>query len=263
MKKLLAVITTLGLVIGFNIPLQTKAAVLPISQIQSGDLIRGTSFSAVYYYGRDRFRYVFPNDKTYFTWYNDFSSVKWISDADMGKIQIGGNVTYRPGMKMIKINSDPKTYAISRGGKLRWVTSEAVAISLFGNDWNKKIDDVPDGFFPNYTAGANIETTSDYSSTNELADVTTVDQDKSLRAPIYLDITDNSYSQPSLTVSVGTTVRWTNNGANKHTATADDLSWGSGTMEPNGAYSKTFKAAGTYTYFCSYHPTMRGTVTVQ
>jgi len=263
MKKILAVMTAFGMVLGFNLPLSAQAAVLPLAQIQPGDLIRGTSFPAVYYYGRDGFRYVFPNDKAYFTWYSDFSSVKWISDADMGKVQIGGNVTYRPGVKMIKINSDPKTYAISRGGKLRWVTSEAVAISLFGSNWNKKIDDVPDGFFPNYSMGADIETASDYNAANELADTTTVDQDKSLRAPTYLDITDNAYSQPNLTISVGSVVRWTNKGANKHTATADDLSWGSGTMDPNGAYSKLFKTAGTYTYFCSYHPTMRGTITVQ
>jgi len=123
MKKILAVMTAFGMVLGFNLPLSAQAAVLPLAQIQPGDLIRGTSFPAVYYYGRDGFRYVFPNDKAYFTWYSDFSSVKWISDADMGKVQIGGNVTYRPGVKMIKINSDPKTYAISRGGKLRWGTA--------------------------------------------------------------------------------------------------------------------------------------------
>jgi len=31
---------------------------------------------------------------------------------------------------------------------------------------------------------------------------------------------------------------------------------------PPGMFSYTFASAGTYTYFCSYHPGMTGTITV-
>ena len=72
----------------------------------SGSLIKG-SLAAVYYCGADQKRYVFTNDKAYKTWYADFSGVTKISDADLASIQIGGNATYRPGVKMIKITSDP------------------------------------------------------------------------------------------------------------------------------------------------------------
>src|SRR3989338_459764 len=141
MRKFLSFLTIAAFVLGLALPAApASAATLPMSQIQSCDLIRGASFPAVYYMCKDGFRYVFPNDKTYFTWYNDFASVKWISDADMTKIQIGGNVTYRPGKKMIKINSDPKTYAVGESGGLFWVTSEAIAISMYGTNWNKMID---------------------------------------------------------------------------------------------------------------------------
>ena len=58
-----------------------SAATIPLANIQAGDLIRGQSFPAVYYYGRDGFRYVFPNDKAYFTWYSNFDSVKWLTFA--------------------------------------------------------------------------------------------------------------------------------------------------------------------------------------
>ena len=34
----------------------------------AGDLIKGESFSSVYYYAPNGKRYVFPNEKTYFTW---------------------------------------------------------------------------------------------------------------------------------------------------------------------------------------------------
>src|SRR5690606_3594001 len=39
-------------------------------------------------------------------------------------------------------------------GVLRHVTSEAIAIELFGGNWNKRVDDIPDAFFFNYTVGA-------------------------------------------------------------------------------------------------------------
>ena len=137
------------LAIAFGLGAMYTSRVQASTSVSSGDLIRGTSFSAVYYMGTDGFRYVFPNDKTYFTWYSDFDDVKFLSDADLAKIQMGGNVTYKPGVKMIKINSDPKTYAVSAGGELRHVGSEALAVSLYGSTWNTKIDDVPDGFFSN------------------------------------------------------------------------------------------------------------------
>jgi len=104
----------------------------------SGSLIKG-SLPAVYYCGSDGKRYVFTNDKAYSTWYSDFSSVMTISDADLASIQIGGNVTYRPGVKMLKITSDPKVYAVAHGGTLRHVPSEACAVSLYGSTWNKMI----------------------------------------------------------------------------------------------------------------------------
>jgi len=122
----------------------------------SGTLVKGTSFSAVYYCGADGKRYVFPNDKAYSTWYANFSGVLTISDTALANLSLGGIVTYKPGVKMIKIESDPKVYAVAPGGLLRWVTSEAIATSLYGTTWNRQIDDVPVSFFTRYTVGASI-----------------------------------------------------------------------------------------------------------
>ena len=146
----------------------------------SGSLIKG-SLAAVYYCGSDGKRYVFTNDKNYFTWYADFSSVMIISDADLASIQIGGNVTYRPGVKMIKIQTDPKVYAIAHGGVLRHIPSEACAVTLYGATWNKQIDDVSDAFFTNYSVGAAINATcSDYDKNAEMSSSQTINQDKNL-----------------------------------------------------------------------------------
>jgi hypothetical protein len=145
----------------------------------SGDLVKG-SFPAVYYVGADGKRYVFPNDKIFFSWYADFSSVKKIADDELAGIQIGGNVTYRPGVKLVKIQSDPRTYAVARGGVLRWVKTEAAAIGLYGADWNKKVDDLADAFFVNYQTGADITVAADYSLSGELASATSINDDKRL-----------------------------------------------------------------------------------
>ena len=233
------------------------------STVVSGDLIRGTSFSAVYYMGADGFRYVFPNDKTYFTWYSNFDSVKFLSDSDLSKIQMGGNITYKPGSKMIKINSDPKTYAISAGGILRHVTSESVATALFGSAWNTKIDDVPDGFFSNYSIGSAIASSSDYSATSESAAATGINVDKGLTAPESISITSNGYSPIDVTINAGETVTFTNTDTEKHTATSDDLSWGTGTMEAGGTFTRRFDEAGTYTFFDSYDSGNTGAIYVE
>jgi len=234
-----------------------------LDDIESGDLIRGESFSAVYYMGADGYRYVFPNDRTFFTWYDDFDDVRWISDADLATVQIGGNVTYKPGVKMIKINTDPKTYAVSEGGVLRHVGSEDLAVSLYGSSWNTMIDDVADGFFTNYSIGDAIDNASDYDASDAESGTSDINDDKNLSAPEDLSVTDSGYSPIDVTIDVGQSVRFTNNGSDKHTATGDDLSWGTGTMQPGGSAIVKFDEAGTYTFFDSYDASNTGAIYVE
>lgn len=234
-----------------------------LSSIESGDLIRGQSFSAVYYMGADGFRYVFPNDKAYFTWYSNFNDVKFISDTDLGMLQIGGNVTYRPGVKMVKIDTDPRTYAVAKGGVLRHVASEEVAIDLYGTNWNTRIDDVPDGFFTNYEIGDPIDVSIDFDVTGTTAAVANVNIDKDLVAPAEISITDNGYSPIDVSIDAGDSVRFTNNGTMSHTATGEDLTWGSGTIAPGKSYVQMFDEAGNYSFFDSYDSANTGNVVVE
>jgi hypothetical protein len=127
------------------------------ASISAGDLIKASG-PAVYYYASDAKRYVFPNEKTYFSWYSDFSSVKTITDSELAAISIGGNVTVRPGTKLVKITTDPKVYAVTKCGTLHWIESEAVAKALYGDAWATRVIDVPDSFFVNYTVGSSIAT---------------------------------------------------------------------------------------------------------
>jgi hypothetical protein len=149
------------------------------SSSSSGQLIKASSAS-VYYLATNGKRYVFPNEKTFKTWYSDFSTVKTISDSELAAITIGGNVTYRPGAKMVKITTDPKVYVIDSHATLRWITSEAVAIALYGTNWNKMIEDIPDAFFSNYTIGANINTASEFNPSSISANASSINVDKGL-----------------------------------------------------------------------------------
>ncbi len=145
----------------------------------SGTIVKA-SLPAVYYVGADGKRYVFPNEKTYKTWYADFSSVLTITDAELAALPIGGNATYKPGSRMVKITTDPKVYAVDKGGALRWVKTEALAVSLYGASWAQMIDDVPDAFFTNYTSGADINSASDYSPAGVSSQATSINADKNL-----------------------------------------------------------------------------------
>jgi hypothetical protein len=141
-----------------------------------------SSGPAVYYAIGDK-RYVFPNEKVYFSWYGDFNQVVPVSDAEMASFLIGGNITYRPGTRMVKIQSDPKVYAVTAGGTLRWIASEEAAKGLYGDDWNKKVDDVSDAFFFNYRLGESIMSASDIDSSKDFG-VADIAEDLARRAAV-------------------------------------------------------------------------------
>ena len=75
-------------------------------------------------------------------------------------------------------------------------------------------------------------------------------------------ISDFKFTPGSLTVHVGDTVTWTNDGPSQHTATANDHSFDTGTLQKGQSASHTFSQAGTFAYICTIHPFMHGTIVV-
>ena len=157
------------------------ALTAPTKNYAFGDLIKASG-ATVYYYGNDAKRYVFPNLDIYKTWYPDFNSVVTTTDLDLGTIAIGGNVTYRPGVQLVKITTDPKVYAVAANGTLRWVTSEAIAVCLYGANWGSMVQDLSDAFFapPTYTIGAPINNCSDYNPATVTSNASSISVDKGL-----------------------------------------------------------------------------------
>ncbi|MFA4850426.1 MAG: cupredoxin family copper-binding protein [Methanoregula sp.] len=69
-----------------------------------------------------------------------------------------------------------------------------------------------------------------------------------------------------LTVKSGTTVTWTNQDSAPHTIVSDTgspVSIVSDSLSTGASFTFTFTQPGTYTYHCSIHPSMKGTVIVQ
>lgn len=119
----------------------------------AGLRIKGKTSTAVYYCGADGKRHAFPNQRIHDSWFSGFAGVVTVTDETLAQIPLGANVKYRPGVRMIKITSDPKVYAVAADGTLRWVQEEASVLKLYGADWNKKIDDISDAFFTDYKLG--------------------------------------------------------------------------------------------------------------
>ncbi|MBI4812242.1 hypothetical protein HY798_02200 [Candidatus Falkowbacteria bacterium] len=151
----------------------------PAPTINSGDLIKlpddgnatTTYDAAVYTIGADGKRHAFPNETTFFSWFVDYSAVKTVTAETMATYTLGANVTIKPGTHLVKITTDPKTYAVEPGGVLRWITTEQIAKDLYGADWAKKVVDVPDVFFKNYTQGEDV-TASNVGTFNKNPSVT-------------------------------------------------------------------------------------------
>ena len=80
--------------------------------------------------------------------------------------------------------------------------------------------------------------------------------------PNAVSIVDYSFNPATLSVKAGTTVTWTNTAGQDHTVTAGDGSFDSGHVAAGSTFSHTFAAAGTFTYHCTIHNQMTGTVTV-
>ena len=101
--------------------------------------------------------------------------------------------------------------------------------------------------------------------TTSSSSTTSTSTNSSSTATDSVTIQNFAFSPASITVKVGTKVTWTNKDGVSHSITADTAS----AYAPDGqlfgqnqTFSFTFSKAGTYTYHCTPHPYMHGTVVV-
>jgi|SRR3990170_126201 len=82
-----------------------------------------------------------------------------------------------------------------------------------------------------------------------------------------VSMVDSAFDPADVTVEAGETITWSNDGALPHTATADDGSFDTGTLDPGNSDSVRIDEPGTYPYYCTLHGApggigMAGTITV-
>lgn len=79
-----------------------------------------------------------------------------------------------------------------------------------------------------------------------------------------IQIANFLFSPDPVTVKAGTKITITNKDSAPHTVTEEGSSptFDSSTIKGGTSGSVTFEKPGTYKYFCLFHPTMKGTVTV-
>jgi amicyanin len=72
-----------------------------------------------------------------------------------------------------------------------------------------------------------------------------------------------TFTPETITVPAGTQVTWTNHDDIPHNIVSEDKSIKSKVLDTDEKFSFTFTSPGTYSYFCSIHPKMKGKVVVQ
>jgi LPXTG-motif cell wall-anchored protein len=78
-----------------------------------------------------------------------------------------------------------------------------------------------------------------------------------------VSIGDNFYAPVTISISVGDTIPWSNDGQSQHSATANEGSFDTGIFGPGVRRSHTFNRAGHFDYYCLVHgKSQSGTVRV-
>ncbi len=82
---------------------------------------------------------------------------------------------------------------------------------------------------------------------------------------LIIPVVDNRFVGRTITIPVGTQVRWVNRGQNIHTTTSLDGLWDSPGLERKQSFGFTFTKPGEYRYLCRQHlmQGMVGTITVK
>jgi plastocyanin len=79
-----------------------------------------------------------------------------------------------------------------------------------------------------------------------------------------IEIKDFAFNPPTLTVKSGEKVTWINKDDEPHTVVSVEKQFKKSTaLDTDQEFTITAGAPGTYTYFCSVHPKMTGTIVVE
>ena len=82
-------------------------------------------------------------------------------------------------------------------------------------------------------------------------------------AALSVDVKEFTFAPKQITVRAGQSITWVNDDEEPHTIVFDKDATRSPVLDKGERYTHTFAAAGTFSYHCSLHPHMIGTVVVE
>ncbi len=132
-----------------------------ITAVEAGDFITSPSFSTVYYVTEDFERRAFISSAVFFTYADSYDEIKDVTDATLTALTLGDNMLPNPGVVLVKVQSDAKTYAVTSDSQLGWIESEDDAIEIYGEDWADYVIDIESVFFGQFTIGDDVDDPED------------------------------------------------------------------------------------------------------
>jgi len=119
------------------------------------------------------------------------------------------------------------------------------------------------GASTNWWRGANNNQVSPTQEQIQTPSPQTPTQENQPSTPQSVSIDNMSYIPATITVKENTLITWTNNDTVAHTVTSDTGIFSSPTLNPGDSFRFTITTAGTYGYYCTIHPNMKGTINVE
>jgi len=152
--------------------------------------------------------------------------------------------------KVVTVGKMPHWIAINSQGTTAWVTNEASNdVSVVDIATGNVTATIPVGNAPRKIV---VQPQMPTAAQETMADP----------AGFMTSIHGMAFTDATIHVKVGQQITWVNEDSIAHTVTSDQGQWDSGNIDPGKSFSLTLKQPGQYSYHCSNHPFMTGTITV-
>lgn len=109
--------------------------------------IKNRAGAAVYQIGSNGKKHVFPDQKTFMTWHDNFNDVIEVDQATLDNYEDGGPVTFQPDVSLATSPCTAKVYAVGDDGEIVHIPDEATAKKYYGQGWQSLVKDVDCGMF--------------------------------------------------------------------------------------------------------------------
>ncbi|HCC83221.1 TPA: hypothetical protein DEP96_00025 [Candidatus Uhrbacteria bacterium] len=131
-----------------------------IDAVAPDTFIRAVNYDTVYLVDEIGQRHPFINEQIFFTWADSFDVIQTVSDATLATLPLSFPLPPKPGVVLVKLQTDPHVYAValdsSYNAFLHEITTEEIAAQLLGTNWNDYIIDLPPTLFHYFDQGNDL-----------------------------------------------------------------------------------------------------------